>query len=64
LQPYYTFNPKRMDDLRVGAAIIREAFDLESEKLGRAQRAREEEKAARAAATEKVRRIWLFSLSS
>ena len=53
-----------MDDLRVGAEIIREAFDRESEKLERAQRAKEEEKAARAAAAEKVRRFWLFSLSS
>ncbi|KZP15642.1 hypothetical protein FIBSPDRAFT_665209, partial [Athelia psychrophila] len=38
LQPYYRFNPEKMIDLRVGAAILKEAIELDTEKQERATR--------------------------
>ncbi|KAI6119315.1 hypothetical protein EDD16DRAFT_935552 [Pisolithus croceorrhizus] len=31
-QPYYVFNPRHVADLRIGAAILAEAIDLEEKK--------------------------------
>lgn len=39
-QSYYVFNPSRMADLRVGAAMLREALDRETQKEERSQRQR------------------------
>jgi len=41
-----------MANLSIGAAILKEAIDLETEKQGRMQRNRAEEKAAAAAAAQ------------
>ncbi|KAK0468401.1 uncharacterized protein EV420DRAFT_1504284 [Desarmillaria tabescens] len=54
-QPFYTFHPRHMDSLRIGSAILKEAFDLETEKQERAALARKEEKAVAAAAANKVK---------
>jgi hypothetical protein len=54
-QPYYTFNPRYMDDLRVGAKILRDCIDLENEKAERAARAKANEKANAAMAAERVK---------
>ncbi|KAJ7283621.1 hypothetical protein C8J57DRAFT_1293078 [Mycena rebaudengoi] len=54
-QPFYTFNPRRMDNLRIGAEILREAVNLGSEKEERAARSKKEEKAAADAVAEKIR---------
>ncbi|KAJ7179107.1 hypothetical protein C8R46DRAFT_1072462 [Mycena filopes] len=55
-QPYYTFHPtpKRMHALEIGAAMLREAVELESEKEVRMVTAKKEEKALADAAAEKV----------
>jgi len=45
-QPYYIFQPQFVDQLRIGAAILREAVTVDTEKTERAVRARAEEKAA------------------
>jgi len=44
-----------MDDLRIGAKILRDHLELEMEKEERAARAKANEKANAAAATEKVK---------
>ncbi|KAJ6599035.1 hypothetical protein DFH09DRAFT_1303593 [Mycena vulgaris] len=54
-QPFYTFNPRRMDHLRIGADMLREAIALESEKQARAVQSKKEEKAVADAAAEKIR---------
>ena len=54
-QSYYVFNTNKMEDLRVGAAILKEALDRETEKEERAQRSKEEQKAVAAAAAQNVR---------
>lgn len=54
-QSYYVFNTSKMEDLRVGAAILKEALDRETEKEERAQRGKEEQKAVAAAAAQNVR---------
>ncbi|KAI6164891.1 hypothetical protein EDD17DRAFT_1884828 [Pisolithus thermaeus] len=51
-QPYYVFNPRHVADLRIGAAILAEAIDLEEKKQERLKRSRAEEKAAAAAAAQ------------
>lgn len=56
-QPFYTFNPRYMSDLRVGAAIIRDIVDLENEKTKRATDAKKNEKAVKEAAAKKVSNI-------
>lgn len=45
-QPYYTFNPKFIDHLRIGAEIIHEAVKVDTERRERMERAKKEEKAA------------------
>lgn len=54
-QPYYRFNPRKMTDLRVGTAILKDALDLEVEKQERLERAKREEKAVAQAAANNVR---------
>ena len=53
-QPFYVFNKRRMNDLKIGAAIIKEALDRELPKEEQAARKRAEEKAAHEAAVAKV----------
>lgn len=49
-QPLYVFNKKRhMEDLKIGADILREALDRELTKEERAAQAKREEKAVAAA---------------
>ncbi|KAF8076433.1 hypothetical protein FPV67DRAFT_1618182 [Lyophyllum atratum] len=48
-QPFYTFNPKRMGDLEIGTAILKEFVDLESERAERAARSKVDQKAVAAA---------------
>jgi len=50
LEAYYVFNPRKLPDARIGCAILKEAFLLETEKQERAERAKREEKAAKEAA--------------
>lgn len=59
LQSYYVFNPRCMENLRVGAAILKEAIDLEIEKQGRMKRSKAEEKAAAAAAAQNIKLAFL-----
>ncbi|KAJ7095419.1 hypothetical protein B0H15DRAFT_112395 [Mycena belliarum] len=54
-QPYYTFNPRRMVNLRIGADMLREVIALESDKQARAVHSKKEEKAVADAAAEKIR---------
>ena len=59
LQSHYVFKPSKMADLRIGAAMLREAIDRETEKEERVQRNREEQKAAAAAVAQNVRFFFL-----
>ena len=54
-QSYYVFHPSKMEDLRMGAAILREVLDLQSEKEERGHWTTEQQKAAAAAAAQNVR---------
>jgi hypothetical protein len=60
-QPFYTYNPRRIEDLRLGAAILREFVDLESEKAERAARSKVDHKATTVAITNQVE--WVLSNS-
>ncbi|KAF9821167.1 hypothetical protein IEO21_00775 [Rhodonia placenta] len=53
-QPYYVFHMKRLDDLKMGLAIINETIERESPKQEREERALEEAKAAEAKAKQKI----------
>ena len=53
-QPFYTFNPRHIEDLKVGAAILREFVDLEHEKAERAARSKVDQKAVAAAVANQV----------
>lgn len=54
-QPYYIWNKRHLNVLRIGAAIIKEALDREVVKEEQAARKKAEEKAAKEAAVEKVK---------
>jgi len=54
-QPYYSFNPRRIHQLRIGADMLREALTLVSEREERAAQAKKNEKAVAEAAAEKIR---------
>jgi len=58
-QPYYVFNTRKMAYLRIGAAILKEAIDLETQKQECLQRSKEEQKAAAAAVTQNVKLAFL-----
>ncbi|KAH7887711.1 hypothetical protein F5I97DRAFT_2057369 [Phlebopus sp. FC_14] len=51
-QPYYVFDPRKMTDLRIGATILKEAIDLETQKQERSERSKIEAKAVAAAAAQ------------
>jgi hypothetical protein len=53
-QPFYTFNSRRVEDLRLGAAILKEFVDLENEKAERAARSKVDQKAVTEAITQQV----------
>jgi hypothetical protein len=55
-QPYYTFNPRRINDLQIGTAVLKEFMDLENERAERAARSKVDQKALREAITNQVRR--------
>ncbi|RDX55623.1 hypothetical protein OH76DRAFT_755621 [Lentinus brumalis] len=57
-QPFYIWNKRHMNDLQIGAAIIKEALEREVVKEERAQRRKEEEKAAQDAAKAKVKQAF------
>ncbi|KAI0660974.1 hypothetical protein C8Q70DRAFT_973882 [Cubamyces menziesii] len=57
-QPYYVFNQRYMEDLKIGAAMIKEALERELVKEEREQRRRAEEKAAHEAAVAKVKQAF------
>ncbi|EIW61950.1 uncharacterized protein TRAVEDRAFT_163609 [Trametes versicolor FP-101664 SS1] len=57
-QPFYIFKKRHMEDLQIGAAMIKEALDRELVKEGRDQRRRAEEKAAHEAAVAKVKQAF------
>jgi len=54
-QPYYIFNPRHMEDLRIGNSILKDYIDLETQKQERMAQAKKNEKASIKAATEKVK---------
>ncbi|KAF9221997.1 hypothetical protein BS17DRAFT_784256 [Gyrodon lividus] len=58
-QPYYMFNTRKMEDLRMGATILKEAIDLENKKQECLQRNQEEQKAAAAAVAQNVKLAFL-----
>lgn len=53
-QPFYTFNIRRVEDLRLGTAILKEFVDLENEKAERAIHSKVNQKAVTAAITNQV----------
>ncbi|KAG6844913.1 hypothetical protein H0H87_002612 [Tephrocybe sp. NHM501043] len=59
-QPYYTFNPRRMEDLRTGTAILKEFVDLENERAERAARSKVDQKAVAAAVAQQVSAAYTF----
>jgi len=54
-QPFYTFNQRHMEDLRIGNSILKDYVDLETEKQERIAQAKKNEKASIEAAAEKVK---------
>ncbi|KAF8639673.1 hypothetical protein AX17_000937 [Amanita inopinata Kibby_2008] len=58
-QPYYVHNPRYVEDLHVGAAILKEFIDLEAMKAERAVQAKKEEKAVAEAAALKVKMAFM-----
>jgi hypothetical protein len=58
-QPFYTFNPRCVEDLRIGTAILKEFMDHEREKAERAARSTVDHKAITATITKQVTRILL-----
>jgi hypothetical protein len=54
-QPYYAFNPRFMEDLQLGAIILKDYLELLSEKKTRAEYAAKNAKAAQEEAAIKVR---------
>ena len=63
-QPFYIFNKRFMNDMKIGNAIIKEFLGLEDTKTEHQERARREEKAARDAAKDKVCQPHLCQASS
>jgi len=54
-QPYYIFNPRSLEDLQLGATILRDYLDLVSDKKARAEYASKTSKAAQEEAATKVK---------
>ncbi|KAI0719546.1 hypothetical protein C8T65DRAFT_635723 [Cerioporus squamosus] len=57
-QPFYIWHKRHMNDLKIGAAMIKEALDRENVKEVQAQRRKEEEKAAQEAAKAKIKQAF------
>ena len=53
-QPFYTFDPRRVEDLRLGTTILKEFVDHEKEKAERAARSKVDQKAVTADITNRV----------
>ncbi|THH15498.1 hypothetical protein EW146_g4986 [Bondarzewia mesenterica] len=58
-QPFYVFNDKHLPDLRIGAAILKEVVQIESEKHEREERSKRLAKAEKEARIEKVKKAIL-----
>jgi len=58
-QPYYKFNSRHMNDLEIGAFILREFLKLEDEKAERATRSKVDQKAVAAAVTQQVKLAYM-----
>ncbi|KAI9574443.1 hypothetical protein HD554DRAFT_2047106 [Boletus coccyginus] len=58
-QSYYVFNASKMEDLRMGAAILKEAIDRETKREERAHWSMEEQRAVAAAAAQNVKLAFL-----
>jgi len=58
-QSHYVFGPSHTEDLRIGAAMLKEALDRETAKEEREVRNREEQKAAAAAVARNVKLAFL-----
>lgn len=56
-QPYYTFNSRRMDDLRLGAGILQEVLAREAEKESKSAVSKFTRKAEAEAVARQVRRF-------
>lgn len=54
-QPYYGFNPRKLEDLRIGIAILNEVLTLDDQKQQRMTSTKQQEKAAREAAKQQVK---------
>ncbi|CAL1700664.1 unnamed protein product [Somion occarium] len=58
-QPYYAFNKRKTVDLQIGAAILKEALELETAKEEAAHLAKQREKAIADAAVAKVKQAFI-----
>ncbi|KIK68129.1 hypothetical protein GYMLUDRAFT_155580 [Collybiopsis luxurians FD-317 M1] len=54
VQPYYSFNPTRISDLKIGTAMLKETLDLLEEKKARTTTSKQTVAEARAEVVEKV----------
>ncbi|KAJ3845098.1 hypothetical protein EV361DRAFT_58290 [Lentinula raphanica] len=53
-QPFFVFNPKRMSDLVIGSAMLKESLDLQEQKRARATESKQTVQEARAEVIERV----------
>ncbi|KAJ4001149.1 hypothetical protein F5050DRAFT_1708523 [Lentinula boryana] len=53
-QPFFVFNPKRMSDLKIGSAMLKESLDLQEQKRARAMESKQTVQEARAEVIERV----------
>ncbi|TCD69688.1 hypothetical protein EIP91_006705 [Steccherinum ochraceum] len=58
-QPFYVFQKRFLNDLKIGNAIIREMLEIEDAKQLQQEKARAEEKAAREAVKDKVKQAFM-----
>ncbi|KAF9075770.1 hypothetical protein BDP27DRAFT_1211500, partial [Rhodocollybia butyracea] len=54
IEPFFVFNPKRLSDLKLGSAMLKESLDIQEEKRARASVAKQTVQEARAEVLEKV----------
>ena len=54
-QPIYAFNPRHLEDLRIGNMVLKDRLKVESEKIQRTSHSKETEKERREAL---VRNVW------
>lgn len=60
MQPIYVFNERHMEELRIGHAVLSEAIDQETQKLGRGKYDLKADKEAKAIAARNVGRNLLL----